>query len=171
MLHSLKTWYATWLVTFRICFWPLNPHKRVECVCKDRICACMLLAFMIPFNLLCNMTMFWKTWIMTFWPNPQGRGGGRGSLGAKHLLSCCCIWYATWPYFEKSWILASVPSLSPARGSDPGLQTKIPFGMFHIYCSSVCMKNFSKSMTTDLLRYLNFDLFFTPHKGSGGRGK
>ena len=27
-----------------------------------------------PFNLICNMTMIWKSWISTFWPHPQGRG-------------------------------------------------------------------------------------------------
>ena len=119
VLNSLKTWYATWLVTFRKKFWPLNPHKRVECVFKDRICACMLLAFMIPFNLLCNMNMLWKIWIMTFSPSPQGRGGGgRGGLGTKHLLLCCCIWYATSPYSEKiEFWLCPIPK--PSQGVRP----------------------------------------------------
>ena len=29
-------------------------------------------------------------------------------------------------------------------GWDPGLQTKILFDMFHIYCCSACMQTFSK---------------------------
>ena len=33
-------------------------------------------AFVIPFNLVCNMTMFWKKIILTFRRRPQGRGGG-----------------------------------------------------------------------------------------------
>ena len=39
--------------------------------------------------------------------------------------------------------------LSPPRGSDPGLRSKITFDMFHIYCTSVCMRNFSKILTID----------------------
>ena len=46
---------------------------------------------------------------------------------------------------------------SPPRDIDPGLQTKIPFDMFHIYCSSVCVQNFGKILTIlghELLRVL-----------------
>ena len=42
--------------------------------------ATMLLHFVIPFNLIFNPTMFWKSWILTYWPHPKGRGGG-GAAG------------------------------------------------------------------------------------------
>ena len=66
------------------------------------IFATMLLhAWAIPFNLICNVTIFWKfSWILTFWPNPQGEGG----LRAKYLLPCCSIrdfCLATWSCSEK----------------------------------------------------------------------
>ena len=34
-------------------------------------------------------------------------------------------------------------------GLDPGLQTKIPSDMSHIYCSSACIQNFGKILTID----------------------
>ena len=35
--------------------------------------------------------------------------------------------------------LSPTPKVHPTD-SDPGLQTKIPFDMFHIYCYSACMQ-------------------------------
>ena len=56
-----------------------------------KIFATMLLHFVIRFNLICNMPMFWKSWILTFWPHSLGQW--RAYL-AKHLLPCCCIlWF------------------------------------------------------------------------------
>ena len=71
------------------------------------------------------MTVFWKSWILTFWPHP----------------------------------------LSPPRGWDTGLRLKIIFDMFlRIYCTSVCMWNFSKKywQLTELLWNLNIWPFTTP---------
>ena len=47
----------------------------------------MLLNLMIPSNLICNITIFWKScsekwqmfsksWILTYWPHSHGQGGG-----------------------------------------------------------------------------------------------
>ena len=47
-------------------------------------------------------------------------------------------------HIQISLIFASAPPLSPSRGSDLGLRTKILFDMFHIYCSSACMQKFGK---------------------------
>ena len=33
-------------------------------------------AFVIPFNLICNVTVFRKGWIFTVWSQPQCQGGG-----------------------------------------------------------------------------------------------
>ena len=59
-------------------------------ICEQSICY-HVAAFMILFNVICNMTMFWKSWIMTYWPHPQGREVGRGGLQAKYLLPSCYI--------------------------------------------------------------------------------
>ena len=64
------------------------------------------------------MTMFWKSWVLTLWPKPQGqRVGWVGVLGAKYLVPCCCIewfpliWYAKWPCSEKVefWPIDPIP--------------------------------------------------------------
>ena len=41
--------------------------------------------------------------------------------------------------------LGPAPEVHPTN-SDPGLQTEIPFDMFHIYCCSACIQNFSKNI-------------------------
>ena len=49
-------------------------------------------AVVISFNLICKMTVFWKSWILTFWPPGPGVGvGDGGNLQAKLLLPCCCL--------------------------------------------------------------------------------
>ena len=68
----------------------LSPGSGVW-VCEQNGCY-LLAAFVIPFSLICNMSMLWKSWILNFWPNP----------------------------------------LSPPRGSDPGLWSKIMLDMFNI---------------------------------------
>ena len=54
----------------------------------------MLLNFVIPFSLICNMTMFYKSYFDLSTPSPGSKGGGgdwgRGDLRAKYLLPCCC---------------------------------------------------------------------------------
>ena len=50
-------------------FWPEGSGGGV---CWQNICY-HVDAFVIPFNLICNMTIFWKSWILTCWPHPQGQ--------------------------------------------------------------------------------------------------
>ena len=55
-----------------------------------------------------------------FWPfdfTPRVKGLSAGKICAAILLhvSFPLIWYAAWPYCEKSLILASVPPLSPPK--------------------------------------------------------
>ena len=108
-------WYATWQCSEKVDFWPIG---RVRGMGPGKIVATMLLHFVIPFNLICNMTMLWKGWILTYWP---GQGGVYvcvwEELRTKYLLPCCCIswfhliWYATWPCSEKVEFRPIVPSL------------------------------------------------------------
>ena len=43
-----------------------------------KIFSIMLLYIAIPFNLIRNMTMFWKKIILTHWPHSRGGGWGMG---------------------------------------------------------------------------------------------
>ena len=101
-------WYGTWPCSDKVVFWLLTPTSGSTFggVCRQNICyhvdpiprvgrgICGLkscyhaAAFMIPFDLICNMTMFWFCWSLTFWPNPNVRGWG---LQAKYLLPYCYI--------------------------------------------------------------------------------
>ena len=67
-------------------FWHLDPSVgRGESAGK--IFPTMLLHLWFFFNLICNRTMFWTSWILTYWPQGLGWGG----LPAKYLLPFCCI--------------------------------------------------------------------------------
>ena len=82
-------------------FWPFEPtHRVVRGVCGQNICY-HVAAFAIPINLICNMTMLWKYWNLTFWSLPQGRRGlgSASKICATILLHSRfpLIWYATRP--------------------------------------------------------------------------
>ena len=51
--------------------------------------------------------------------------------------------------------------LHPTMGSNPGIRTKVEFVLLYIYCTSACMRNLGKVLTTDLViakfKYLSFD--------------
>ena len=50
-------WYATWLCSEKVEFWPIDPIPRVGGVCGQNICY-HAITFAIMFNLICNMTIF-----------------------------------------------------------------------------------------------------------------
>ena len=128
-------------------FGNLTRPREYGCVLWHNMCL-HVAAFVIPFNLICNMTMFWKKLNFDLLTPPPGSGrGSMGKMFATILINALFPLnkYATWPYSEKV-EFCSLPHLSPPRGLYPGLQTKILFDMFHIYCTSVCMQNFSKNI-------------------------
>ena len=53
------------------------------------------------------MTIFWKCWILTFWPHTPGSGGVLGGSAGKIFATVMLhtlfhlTWYATWPCSEK----------------------------------------------------------------------
>ena len=139
----------SWILTF----WPLGLGGRG--VWRQNIFD-HVAAFLIPLYLICNMTMFWGSGILTFWPQTQGQGGGggvgwgwQGSAGI-YLLPCCCIHDSLEFDMQHDHVLKKLyfdlltPTLSPPRWWDTGLRSKSTFDMFHLYCTSVCMWNFSK---------------------------
>ena len=121
--------------------------------------------FVIPFYLICNMTMFWKI-ILSFWPfHPRIGDGWVGVCGQN-----VCYHFAAFviPFnsicnmtmFWKRWILTFwLHPLSPPKGSDPGLRSKITFDIFDIYCTSVCRRNCSKNIN-NWLSYCEISLFY-----------
>ena len=70
LLHSWVSliWYATLTCSGKVEFWPTDLIPRVWGRGRGRGLQnnCYIVAaFMILFNLICNMTMFWKGWILT----------------------------------------------------------------------------------------------------------
>ena len=65
--------------------------------------------------------------------------------------------------------LGPTPEVHP-RGSDPCVQTKIPFDMFHIYCCFAYMQNFSKKILTIALVIVKFKYLTFGPLGGGQRG-
>ena len=103
------SWCATWpcfeKVNFDILAPPPGSGGGRRGLCGQNICY-QVSAFVILFNLVCNLTMFWKSWILTFWLQGQRMGGERGSAGkifATMLLHSCfpLMWYATCSCSEK----------------------------------------------------------------------
>ena len=54
----------------------------------DQLFGTMLLHFMIPFNLICNMNLFQKSFNLDLLTSSTGSKGG--GLQSKYLLQCCC---------------------------------------------------------------------------------
>ena len=86
---------------------PFNLTHRVKGVCKDRICACMVL--LPPFPL-----MWYATWqlsreqhVLTFDPNLGVEGVWKDRICACIVLyaSFPLIWYATWQHSENDHVL------------------------------------------------------------------
>ena len=138
-----------------------------------KIFATMLLHFVIPINLICNMTMFWKSLILT---PPAGSGEFCRQNICYHVAAFVIPFnlirnMTRWCSEKVEFDLLTLPPKS-TQGLDPDLWPKITFDMFHFYSTSVCMRNFSKKywQLTELLRNLNI-WPLTPPKGSGGWGK
>ena len=84
-------WYAIWPCSGKVEFWPFDPRVRGwrwAGLRGQNICY-HVASFMLPFNVICSMIMFQKSWILTFWPHPLSppRGSGTG-LRSKSRLIC-----------------------------------------------------------------------------------
>ena len=155
--HVLKKLILTFDPTPRVCLWLEGSGGKIFAT-----------TFLhLWFNLICNLTMFLKSWIFTFWPQGQGMGVS-GALGQNICyhgaafmipLNSICKMIMFW----KCWILTFGPnSLSPPSGS---------FDMILIYCNAVCMGNWKYWHLTDLLRNLHIRPLTPPGGGGGVAGE
>ena len=169
-LHSWfpLIWYATWPCSKKsliLTFWPhpLGSWGRGR-VCGQNICY-HVAAFVIPFNLICNMTLFWKSKTLTFWPLGSGTCVWGGVCGENICYHVCyiswfqVIWYATWLRSEKVefWPVNRIPRV----GGQGDLWTK-----YLVPCYCICDSN-----KFDVLKRM---LTLWPHplwsQGRGGGG-
>ena len=96
-------------------FWPTDPILRVGGggggLGGQNICY-HVAALVILFNLICNMTLFWKSWILSYLPHPQGRGWSAGKIFVTMLLHAFVILFNliyNMTVFWKSWMLTYWP--------------------------------------------------------------
>ena len=85
----------------------------------EKIFATMLLHLVIPFKLIFSMTMLWKRWILTFWPQQRGQEGVCWQHIGYHAAAfgnSLLLLYATWPCSEKVkfWTNNLIPSVREA---------------------------------------------------------
>ena len=75
---------------------------RGEGCCRQNICY-HVATFMFPFNVICNMIMFRKSWILTFWPHPlsPSRGSGTGLRSNSRLILIYCNSVCMWNFCKK----------------------------------------------------------------------
>ena len=90
---SALIWYATWLLSEKDIVWP-HPLGR-GCVCGKNIC--YVAASSISFNLICNMTIFWKSLILTSAPPPKSTQQPRTQAFKLKFLLICFISIAALP--------------------------------------------------------------------------
>ena len=81
--------------------WPLNQHLGQGCVCGQNICY-HVAASVVSFNLICNMTIFWKSLILD--SAPPCKSTQRTRTQAFKLKSCmiCFISIAALPACKSS---------------------------------------------------------------------
>ena len=119
-------------------------------VCGQNICY-HAAAFMIPFNLICNMTVYWKRGILTYWPHPLGPSRGWDSgLRSKSTFYMFYIIYCTsvciWKYWQLTQLLRNLNiwPVTPLRGQGPSVWVKVLFTVMLIYRHWVIMVNSQK---------------------------
>ena len=142
-------WYATWLLSVKGIVWPFDPTLWVKGVSVGKIFATMLL----PAS---SALIWYATWLLSekyivwpFDPTPWVKGVSVGKIFATMLLpaSSALIWYATWPYSD--WPRPHPLSPPKGLGIRPSNWNSVCH-MFHIYCCSACMQNFSKNINNCL---------------------
>ena len=99
---SALIWYATWLLTekrYSLTFWP-HPLGR-GCVCGQNICY-HVAASVVSLNLICNMTIFWKSLILTSAPRSKSTQQARTQAFKLKSRLICFISIAALPVCKLS---------------------------------------------------------------------
>ena len=126
-------WYATGQCSEKLIL-TFCPHP--QCLgwglvgwgffCGQNICY-NVAAFVIPFNLIiCNMTMFWKSWILT--PPPGSGGGGGGGFMISFNLLCHMIMFRKKLNFDLLDLNASIVG----RSAGKIFATVLLYSWFHL---------------------------------------
>ena len=76
--------YAIWSFSEKVEFRPLTLRSG-GCLQAKHLLPCRCI---IPFNLICNMPLSWKSWILIFWP--LGAGGGACEQNICYLGATFC---------------------------------------------------------------------------------
>ena len=110
-------WYAKWPCSDKVEFWP-QPQDQGGGVQAEYWLPCCCIHD--SFNLIWNMTIFWKSWILTFWPHSLG-SWERGTVGKlfdimllHYLIPFNLTCYMT--MFSKRWSLTYWPVGSGSGG-------------------------------------------------------
>ena len=146
LVHSWFSliWYVTWLCSEKFELWPTDPIHRtgrgVRGVCAKTICY-HVGAFLILFNLICNMTIFLTS---EFWPtDPIHRVGGVGGVCGQNicyhvaafviLINLICNMTVFW----KSWIWPfDPPPKSWGYRHRPSIENHVWYVSYFLY---LCM--------------------------------
>ena len=73
LLHSWFSfiWNATWPCSEKVEFWTADPIHITRVVGGGVVCGQNSCYHVAAFsNFIFNMTMFWKSWILIYWPHP-----------------------------------------------------------------------------------------------------
>ena len=118
LVHSWFSliWYVTWPCSEKVNFDLFDPIHRIGGVgggvYGQNICY-HFSAFVILINLICIMTVFWKSWILTFWPHPLSLGGTDTGLRSKitfdmFLIFCTSVWMRNFrKHLTTFWVTAN----------------------------------------------------------------
>ena len=96
-VSSALIWYATWLLSekiYSLTFWP-HPLGR-GCVCGQNIYY-HVAASVVSFNLICNMTISWKSLILASAPPSKSTKGARNQAFKLKSRLICFISIASLP--------------------------------------------------------------------------
>ena len=94
---SALIWYATWLLSEKDIVWPFDPTPWVEGVSVGKNICYHVAASVVSFNLICNMTIFWKSLILTSAPPPKSTQQARTQAFKLKSRLICFISIAALP--------------------------------------------------------------------------
>ena len=175
LLHSWFSliWYASWPYSETVAFWPTDPIPRdgVWSVCRGSA-GNHVSPFVILFNLICNMTMFWKKLNFDLLTPYKGSkcgvcvGGSAGNHIAAFVilfnLTCNMTMFWTWPYSEtvEFWPTDPIPRVCVCVGGGGCGKNKL------LPCCCILGSHWFNMQHDHILKKLNYDLL-TPSPGLG----